>query len=130
MRSHIGTHEHLSIDTTDAPGFGGARHRYEITGFNTENNPSRLKGEAGEEAPSNIATVLFQNGTISDLGWNGVTNEVLLLIVADRLRSFQGGPFSCRENALALTKIEEALHWLDHRTQARRGRGVEGTHTP
>ncbi len=36
--------------------------------------------------------------------------------------------FSCRENALAITKLEEALHWLGHRTAAREARAVEGTH--
>jgi hypothetical protein len=71
--------------------------------------------------------VLFQNGPINEVGVNGVTQEVLLSIVADRLRSFQSGPFSCRENAIALTKIEEALHWLQQRTLARMRRGVEGT---
>jgi len=43
------------------------------------------------------------------------------------LRSFQAGPYACRENALALTKIEEAMHWLNHRTAERQARGVEGT---
>ena len=59
---------------------------------------------------------------------NYVPDEVVNAIVADRLRSFQAGPFSCRENALALTKIEEAMHWLHSRTLARMQRGVEGTH--
>lgn len=57
---------------------------------------------------------------------SGLTQEVLLAIVIDRLRSFQAGPYSCRENALALTKLEEAQHWLLHRTRARMARGVEG----
>jgi hypothetical protein len=56
----------------------------------------------------------------------GVTQEALLAIVMDRLQSFQRGPFACRENALALTKIEEAQHWLFSRTLARMQRGVEG----
>ncbi|KVR99176.1 hypothetical protein WK29_30460 [Burkholderia vietnamiensis] len=73
--------------------------------------------------------MLFQNGPIAEAGVNGITQEVLLAIVADRLRSFQAGPYACRENALALTKIEEAQHWLQQRTIARMRRGVEGTHT-
>lgn len=43
---------------------------------------------------------------------NGLTNEVLLAIVKDRLECSQRGAHRCREDALALTKIEEALHWL------------------
>lgn len=52
---------------------------------------------------------------------------VVAAIVIDRLRSFQSGPFSCRENALALTKCEEAMQWLHSRTLERMRRGVEGT---
>jgi hypothetical protein len=59
---------------------------------------------------------------------NGAFVEGVLEAAAGRLRFYQQSKFSCRENALALTKIEEALHWLDHRTAAREARGVEGTH--
>ncbi len=34
-----------------------------------------------------------------------------------------------RENALAITKLEEAMHRLNDRTQNRKDRGVEGTNT-
>jgi len=100
----------ISIKVTDEPGAGGANHRYEIGGF--------------DEAP----VLNFQNGPINEKGVNGITQEVLLAIVADRLRSFQSGAYSCRENALALTKVEEAMHWLHKRTLDRMRRGVEGTH--
>jgi len=81
-----------------------------------------------DDQDANTTLVLFQNGPINEVGVNGITQEVLLAIVADRLRSFQAGPFSCRENALALTKIEEAMHWLQQRTIRRMRAGVEGTH--
>lgn len=35
--------------------------------------------------------------------------------------------FKCRENACAITKIEEAEMWLQKRTAERKQRGVEGT---
>lgn len=38
--------------------------------------------------------------------------------------------FACRENALAITKLEEALMWLENRTRDLEEREVEGTHTP
>lgn len=38
------------------------------------------------------------------------------------------GKFRCRQNALAITHLEEALHWCQDRTAEREGRGVEGTH--
>ena len=69
----------------------------------------------------------FQNGPIKEAGVNGVMNEDLIAIVIDRMQGFQNGDFKCRENALALTKLEEALMWLRKRTQDREDRGVEGT---
>jgi hypothetical protein len=116
----------LQIEVTDAPGQGGANHKYEITGFDTDSNPS-VVGETGYCHSFSRQVILFQNGPIKESGVNGITQEALLAIVIDRLRSFQAGPFSCRENAIALTKCEEALMWLQRRTVARIRRGVEGT---
>ncbi|MCW1844141.1 hypothetical protein [Prosthecomicrobium hirschii] len=104
--------DRISITVLDEPGSGGAHHHYAIDIDGSENG----------------VDIVFQNGPIAEVGVNGVTHEVLLAILADRLRSFQSGPYACRENALALTKIEEAQHWLLHRTRARMARGVEGTH--
>lgn len=111
----------LTIGVLDGPGAGDACHRYEISGFDASTNASAEQHFCKTE-------ILFQNGPINEVGVNGLTHEALLAIVADRLRSFQAGPFACRENALALTKIEEAMHWLHHRTLVRMRRGVEGTH--
>lgn len=116
----------LEIEVTDQPGAGGANHRYEVTGFDTDTNASKAD-HAGYEASFSRLLILFQNGPIKEAGVNGITQEALLAIVIDRLRSFQAGPFSCRENAIALTKCEEALMWLQRRTVARIKRGVEGT---
>lgn len=117
----------LSIEVMDEPGSGGASHHYRISGFNTASNAAdpfvERHGAAAEHS-----TVLFQNGPIPDVGVNGVTHEALLAIVADRLRSFQKGPYACKANACALTHIEEAQHWLQQRTIERMRRGVEGTH--
>lgn len=117
--------DRLAVIVADDPGAGGAHHRYDITGYDESANPSTP--EYDEIVPG--VTILFQNGPIDDVGVNGVTHEALLAIVADRLRSFQAGPYSCKENACALTHIEEALHWLHWRTIKRTQRGVEGTHT-
>lgn len=105
--------DRLTINVTDEPGAGGANHVYEVLGFDDGSG----------------VTIKFQNGPINEAGVNGVTQEVLLAIVIDRLKSFQAGKFSSRENALALTHIQEAQHWLLERTRARMARGVEGTHT-
>ena len=117
----------LTVTVADGPGAGGASHLYMIEGFDTASNASD-PFTARHGAPSKHTTILFQNGPINEVGVNGVTHEVLLSIICDRLRSFQSGPYASRENALALTKLEEAQHWLLHRTRARMARGVEGTH--
>lgn len=117
----------LRIDVTDAPGAGGANHRYEVTGFDTESNPSRVNAEGYATSFSRLV-LLFQNGPIAESGVNGITHEALLAILIDRLQSFQAGPYACRENALALTKLQEAQMWLLERTRGRMARGVEGTH--
>jgi len=105
----------ITIEVMDEPGAGGANHHYSASWTD-------------KLGAVNVHDVRFQNGTIPENGVNGVTQEVLLAIVADRLRSFQAGPFSCKENACALTHVEEAMHWLQQRTIKRMRRGVEGTH--
>lgn len=121
----------LKIEVLDEPGQGGACHMYRITGMDVGNNPSYVQcsGEepANYDGPEDSQWVMFQNGPIKEFGVNGVTQEALLAIVIDRLRSFQAGPFSCWENATALARVEEALMWLQRRTVARIKRGVEGT---
>lgn len=72
----------------------------------------------------------FQNGPIKEVGTNGLTHEALIAVILDRMRHFQAGKYACRENALAITKLEEAMHWLHHRTRLREQCGVEGTHAP
>lgn len=122
--------DRLTITALDEPGAGGASHLYEIRGYDTRTNPSD-PFMARYGTPGDHGTILFQNGPIGvdGNGINGVTHEALLAIVADRLRSFQKGPYACKANACALTHIEEAMHWLQQRTLERMRRGVEGTHT-
>ena len=57
---------------------------------------------------------------------DGTTNEEVLAMLIDRM-NFLNGKFPCRENSLAITKLEEALMWLNKRTENRTARGVEGT---
>jgi hypothetical protein len=75
-----------------------------------------------------LSEVDFQEGPIKECGVNGVCNEDLIAMVICRLEHFQKSEFSCRENALAITKLEEALMWLRKRTIGREIRNVEGTH--
>ena len=99
-----------------------APHTFEVVrklDANTEFNPET----------DLLAKIHFQEGPIKENGVNGVANEDLLVMVIRRLQGFQDSPYSCRENAMAITKLEEALMWLRKRTMGRENRGVEGTHT-
>jgi hypothetical protein len=106
----------LTITVRDEPGQGGANHIYGIE-WDTPGDP---------DSEVNQHIISFQNGPIKEFGVNGLTHEALLAIIIDRLRSFQAGQFSCRDNAVALTHCEDALMWLQRRTRDRIKRGVEG----
>lgn len=72
----------------------------------------------------------WQNGVKEP---NGAIIEDVIQACIDRLRFFQGddgrGKFSCRENSLAITHLEEGQNWLIRRTLNRQERGVEGTYS-
>lgn len=58
---------------------------------------------------------------------DGTTLEEVLRVSIERLTHLNS-KFSCRENSIAITKMQEALMWLNQRTADRVKRGVEGTH--
>lgn len=108
-----GLNESLRIMVLDEPGPGNACHKYGID----------LLGGESCSGPK----ISFQHGPIAESGVNGISNEALLAIIEDRLVGFQSGAYACRENAIALTKLQEAMLWLQKRTRDRLARGVEGT---
>jgi hypothetical protein len=111
-----GVNDGLAILVMDAPGSGGANHVYRVALLDAEGKPDVALSE-----------VHFQNGPIKEAGINGLTHEVLLAIVADRLEGFQAGPYACAENQQALDAVKLAMEILQKRTAARAARGVEGT---
>lgn len=98
-------------------GPGGAYHEYSVYAY--------------DDDPKNgnpLITILFQKGPRRDPNaQQGVLDVDLLEIVRDRLKAFQEGSFATRENACALTHIEEALMWMQKRTEDRAERNVLGT---
>ena len=128
----ITTHEpedgphRLTLHAIDEPGPGGANHRYAIRA--TDPPPRDPELAAIPAFPLVDHDIRFQQGPIGEAGVNGLTNEALLAIVADRLEGFQRGEFACHENQQALSHVREALAWLEKRTRERVRRGVEGTH--
>lgn len=99
----------------DEKGNGGANHRYHVIPHD---------GDVIEH----LWEIQFQNGARKlDNSIHGVLDTDLLEIVRHRLQCFQQGEFATRENAIALTHIEEALLWMNKRVEDRIERNVLGT---
>lgn len=117
----IGSSHFTEVVYEDVKGPGGAYHHYFVSKVQDDNPDSELI-ETGE-----FADIHFQEGPLQENPINGCHHEDLLAIVIHRLTFFQEGDYRCRENAIVITKLEEAMHWLNHRNSARQKRGVEGT---
>ena len=112
---------------TDIKGPGGGYHRYFVIPTNTpcmeivEDDPCSTPTDA-------LCEICFQNGPRSEeSSIHGALDSDLLEIVRDRLKAFQTGEYATRENACAITHIEEALMWMNKRAEDRAARGVLGT---
>lgn len=101
--------ELYAADERDPKG-GNASHHYQ----------AEIKHVHGLDT---VLSVQFQHGARDALGSiPGATDAVVL----DRYEGFQSGPHACRENALVVTKLQEAIHWMKHRADERARRGVLG----
>ena len=74
--------------------------------------------------------IVWQDGPMTETPPNGAFVEDVVQIAIDRLRFFQDSEFRCRENALALTKLEEAYMWMRERRRNRAAAGTLGTYNP
>ncbi len=72
-----------------------------------------------------IVKFTIQSDPIGEVGVNGVQALDLLEYTKCLFQSLNEA-FPCRENALTITKIEEAIHWQHARTRDRLSRKVEG----
>lgn len=101
----------------DEKGNGGANHKYLIAAIDNGNGDAKV-----------YTNIQMQNGArkLPD-SIHGVLDTDLLEIVRHRLQCFQQGQFATRDNAIALTHIEEALMWMNRRVEDRIERNVLGT---
>lgn len=106
--------ECIEVVTNDERASDNAHHSYAIAVFDGSN-------QQVEQCILN-----FQNGGLKEVGANGITDQALIAIVLDRIRSFNDGQFRCRENSMVITKLEEAMLWMEKRSNDRARRGVEG----
>jgi hypothetical protein len=104
------------VYAVDEKGNGGANHTYEI------------KWDAENNGYISTQRIQMQNGARKLKGSiHGILDTDLLEIVRHRLQCFQKGDFASRDNAVALTHIEEALMWMNRRVEDRIEREVLGT---
>ena len=73
-----------------------------------------------------IVKFTIQSDPIGEVGINGVQALDMLEYTKCLFQSLNDA-FPCRENALTITKIEEAIHWQEARTKDRLRRAVEGS---
>lgn len=115
----FGLNDRLTIERDERdPGAGNASHDYK---FWLEPAPNEVVDRTC------VGFVQFQHGPRHESGSKpGALDPALVAVLLDRYRAFQAGPFACRENALVITKLEEALHWMSARARARTQQGVLG----
>jgi hypothetical protein len=101
------------IDVNEDFGPGNGYHEYKI--YRCDNSEK-------------LNTIEFQKGP-RKLGdsIHGILDTDLLEIVRSRLTQFQKGEFKTRENAIAITHIEEVLLWMNKRVEDRIERNVLGS---
>lgn len=95
---------------------GGGRHHYYISAVNGA-------GEVDFKTE-----IHFQTGALNEGPHNGILSIGLLALLKDHFESFQEGEFKSRETAIAITKLEEVMHWVCARADNRAARGVLGKH--
>jgi len=100
--------------------------------FTAVNNTDENGNPAGGHVSGTKLFIEWQNGPLGRgeerQQPNGAFVETVIAAALQRIVFYQNSKFACRENSLAITKLEEALHWLDARTRRRERCGVEGTH--
>ena len=99
------------------------KNKYALLNFKREYSTPNDK-EGTQEFQKVVFYKLNPDGSYE----NGTTLEEMLQVSIERLKDLNKR-FSCRENLIAITKMEEALLWLNKRTEDRKERGVEGKHS-
>jgi len=100
--------------------------------FEAENKNDENGNPTGGSVSGVGLKIDWQNGPLGRdedrIKPNGAFVETVIQAVIQRLEYYNASEFKCRENSLAITKLEEAGMWLNKRTVDRERRQVEGTH--
>lgn len=98
----------------------------EINGVEITRTYSNIDGRhifVDDEA--NLIAFKIQNGPIKEAGKNGCQVEDMIA-VSKHIVEQLNAKYPCRENAMIITKLDEAIMWSKKRTQDRLNRNVEG----
>ena len=89
--------------------------------------PNYLSGETPIVIDDNLNMVAFkiQKGAVKENGINGCQVDTMIHVAKTIIEELNA-KFPCRENAMTITKLDEALMWLEKRRRNREERGVEG----
>ncbi len=87
-----------------------------------------IEEEGWPQVHGEISRVTFQtqSGPIKEFGENGGQIDDIIEWVKEKIEGFNK-QFPCRENAMIVTKLDEALLWSMKRKLDREKRLVEGT---
>jgi len=86
--------------------------------------------ELGVEDGSGM-NIIFCKGDKEDstvLRQEGVFTETLIQVAKQYLENVNIGPMSTRETSMVITKLDEALMWINKRSEDRILRGVQSTY--
>lgn len=78
-----------------------------------------------------VATLKFCKGNKDndkDLRQEGFFTETLIQVCKEYLESVNKGEMATRETSIVITKLDEALMWINKRAEDRKLRGVQGTY--
>jgi hypothetical protein len=92
--------------------------------------PTYKVGDNGIEDGEGIE-IVFCKGNKEDstvLRQEGVFTETLIQTAKQYLEAVNVGEMSSRETSMAITKLDEALMWINKRAEDRRLRGVQATY--
>lgn len=103
------------------PAGNTSSHRYEF--FH-----EGLDYTSGGQGDYHVGFLQFQVGPLDkESSTEGLTSAAVIAALIDHHQGFQTGPLASRENALVVTKLQEALFWVRERADERKRRGVLGT---
>ncbi len=77
------------------------------------------------EVKDNKITFTLQDGTVSEVGENGMQVMDMIIVLKHLFQSLDN-QYPCQENQNTIDALDEAYYWQQMRTINRINRGVEG----